>query len=107
MYKYHWNLSFFPSDVLPELLFHFFTCHKLFQIAEGLLNFRYFCLFRNSCKPIFSKCQKKELKKNAQNKAKHTKLLMRKKEKLRKQKEAHKAHIKAIVEKAKEQNKEG
>ena len=50
---------------------------------------------------------KKGVEKNAQNKAKHTKLLTRKKEKLRKQKEAHKAHIKAIVEKAKEQNKEG
>jgi len=50
---------------------------------------------------------KKGVVKNAQNKAKHTKLLTRKKEKLRKQKEEHKARIKAIVEKAKEQKKEG
>jgi len=50
---------------------------------------------------------KKGVEKNTQNKAKHTKLLTRKKEKLRKQKEVHKARIKAIVEKAKEQKKEG
>ena len=49
---------------------------------------------------------KKGVEKNAQNKAKHTKLLLRKKEKLRKQKETHNAHIKAIMEKAKEQKKE-
>ena len=50
---------------------------------------------------------KKGVEKNAQNKAKHTKLLMHKKKKLRVQKEAQKARIKAIVDKAKEQKKEG
>jgi ElaB/YqjD/DUF883 family membrane-anchored ribosome-binding protein len=50
---------------------------------------------------------KKGVEKNAQNKAKHTKLLKSKKEKLRKQKEAHKERIRVIVEKAKEHKKEG
>lgn len=49
---------------------------------------------------------KKGVEKNSQNKAKHTKLLMRKKEKLRKQKETHNAHLKAIVEKSKAQKKD-
>ncbi len=46
---------------------------------------------------------KKGAQKNTQNKAKHTKLLNRKKNKLRKEKETHKERLKAIVNKAKEQ----
>lgn len=49
---------------------------------------------------------KKGVEKNTRNKAKHTKLLKKKKEKLRLEKEVHKAKIKAIQYKAKEQ-KEG
>ena len=47
---------------------------------------------------------KKGVEKNTANKAKHTKLLKKKKEKLRREKEAHKAKLKAILDKAKEQN---
>lgn len=46
---------------------------------------------------------KKGVEKNTRNKAKHTKLLKKKKQKLRLEKEAHKAKIKAIQERAKEQ----
>jgi len=46
---------------------------------------------------------KKGVQKNTQNKAKHTKLLNRKKNRLRKEKEAQKERLKAIVNKAKEQ----
>lgn len=49
---------------------------------------------------------KKGVEKNTRNKAKHTKLLKKKKEKLRLEKEVHKAKIKAIQDRAKEQ-KEG
>jgi FtsZ-binding cell division protein ZapB len=49
---------------------------------------------------------KKGAQKNTQNKAKHTKLINRKKNKLRNEKEAHKERLKAIVNKAKEQQKE-
>ncbi len=49
---------------------------------------------------------KKGVEKNTRNKAKHTKLLKKKKEKLRLEKEVHKAKIKAIQNRAKEQ-KEG
>jgi ElaB/YqjD/DUF883 family membrane-anchored ribosome-binding protein len=45
---------------------------------------------------------KKGVEKNTGNKAKHTKLFKRKKEKLRKKKEVHNARIKAITNKAKE-----
>lgn len=44
---------------------------------------------------------KKGVEKNTTNKAKHTKLLKKKKEKIRKEKEAHKAKLKAIMDKAK------
>lgn len=47
---------------------------------------------------------KKGVQKNAQNKAKHTKLLNRKQNKLRKEKDANKERLKAIFIKAKEQN---
>ena len=46
---------------------------------------------------------KKGVEKNTANKAKHTKLLKKKKEKLRKEKEIHKARLKAILDKAKAQ----
>jgi hypothetical protein len=46
---------------------------------------------------------KKGAQKNTQNKAKHTKLINRKKNKLRNEKEAHKERLKAIVKKAQEQ----
>ncbi len=46
---------------------------------------------------------KKGVEKNTANKAKHTKLLKKKKEKLRKEKETHKAKLKAILDKAKAQ----
>lgn len=46
---------------------------------------------------------KKGAQKNTNNKAKHTKLLNRKKNKLKKEKEAHKEKLKAIIQKAKEQ----
>ncbi|CAM4241363.1 hypothetical protein [Gillisia limnaea] len=49
---------------------------------------------------------KKGVEKNTRNKAKHTKLLKKKKEKLRLEKEVHKAKIKAIQDRAKDQ-KEG
>lgn len=45
---------------------------------------------------------KKGTEKNTKNKAKHTKLLNRKKEKLRREKEERKLKIKAILTKAKE-----
>lgn len=44
--------------------------------------------------------------KNTKNKKKHTKLMDRKKNKLRKEKEAHKARLKAIVQKVKETKKD-
>ncbi|MBC8756423.1 hypothetical protein H2O64_17245 [Kordia sp. YSTF-M3] len=44
--------------------------------------------------------------KNTKNKAKHTKLLQRKLNKERAEKEATKARLKAIVQKAKEKNEE-
>jgi hypothetical protein len=43
---------------------------------------------------------KKGKEKNTKNKAKHSKLMTRKKEKLRKEKEANAARLKAIVKKA-------
>lgn len=46
---------------------------------------------------------KKGVVKNAANKAKHTKLLKRKKDKLRLEKEAHKEKLKAIFKKAQEE----
>ena len=46
---------------------------------------------------------KKGVEKNTANKAKHTKLLKKKKEKLRREKDDHKAKLKAILDKAKEQ----
>mgnify|MGYP003117340783 CR=1 FL=1 len=46
---------------------------------------------------------KKGVQKNTQNKAKHTKLLNRKKNKLHKEKDAYKERLKAIINKAKEQ----
>lgn len=49
---------------------------------------------------------KKGVEKNTGNKARHTKLLKRKKEKLQKEKEIHKARIKAIMDKAKEAKEE-
>ncbi len=44
---------------------------------------------------------KKGSEKNTKNKKKHTKLMDRKKNKLRKEKEAHKARLKAIIKKTK------
>lgn len=44
---------------------------------------------------------KKGVEKNTRNKTLHTKLLKKKSEKLRKEKEAHKAKLKAIYDKAK------
>ncbi|TVZ28609.1 LOW QUALITY PROTEIN: hypothetical protein JM83_3744 [Gillisia sp. Hel_I_86] len=49
---------------------------------------------------------KKGAQKNTQNKAKHTKLLNRKKNKLRKEQEAHKERLRAIIKKANEFKKE-
>ncbi|MFO7720091.1 MAG: hypothetical protein R6W85_06605 [Gillisia sp.] len=49
---------------------------------------------------------KKGVEKNTRNKAKHTKLLKKKKEKLRMEKEVHKFKIKAIQDRAKEQKEE-
>ncbi len=49
---------------------------------------------------------KKGVEKNTRNKAKHTKLLKKKKEKLRLEKEVHKAKIKTIQDRAKEQKEE-
>ncbi|WP_162838819.1 hypothetical protein [Aquimarina longa] len=46
---------------------------------------------------------KKGKEKNTQNKAKHTKLINRKKNKLRKEKEARAERLKAIIKKANEQ----
>ncbi len=46
---------------------------------------------------------KKGVQKNTQNKAKHTKLINKKKNKLRKEKDAHKERLKSIINKAKEQ----
>ena len=48
---------------------------------------------------------KKGVQKNTANKAKHTKLLKRKKDKIRKEKEATKEKLKAILVRAKEENK--
>ncbi len=49
---------------------------------------------------------KKGAQKNTNNKAKHTKLLNRKKNKLKKEQEAHKEKLKAIIKKANELKKE-
>lgn len=46
---------------------------------------------------------KKGAEKNTRNKAEHARLLKRKKEKLRIEKEIHKARLKAILDKSKEQ----
>ncbi len=46
---------------------------------------------------------KKGSAKNTKNKAKHTKLMNRKKNKLRKEKEEHNFKLKAIIKKAKEE----
>jgi len=45
---------------------------------------------------------KKGSAKNTKNKKKHSKLIDRKKNKLRREKEAHKARLKAIIQKSKE-----
>jgi hypothetical protein len=45
---------------------------------------------------------KKGAQKNTKNKATHSKLMKRKKEKLRKEKEAHNSRLKAIIKKVKE-----
>lgn len=45
---------------------------------------------------------KKGSQKNTKNKAKHAKLMNRKKEKLRREKDAHRERLKAIVKKANE-----
>jgi hypothetical protein len=91
-----------------ELPDHFFTGHKIVSNCGRFSQFSVFLSFQKLyLKNQIPKMPKKGVEKNTQNKAKHTKLLTRKKEKLRKQKEVHKARIKAIVEKAKEQKKEG
>jgi hypothetical protein len=53
-----------------------------------------------SCVIIYFRMAKKGKEKNTKNKAKHSKLMNRKKEKLRKEKEANTAKLKAIVAKA-------
>ena len=45
---------------------------------------------------------KKGSEKNTKNKKKHSKLMARKKNKLRKEEDAHKARLKAIIEKSKQ-----
>jgi len=50
---------------------------------------------------------KKGKEKNTKNKAKHTKLMNRKKEKLRKEKEANAAKLRAIVKKVNESKELG
>ncbi len=47
---------------------------------------------------------KKGKEKNTQNKAKHTKLMNRKKNKIRKEKEARAARLKALVQKINQQD---
>ncbi|GAA4278591.1 hypothetical protein [Aquimarina mytili] len=47
---------------------------------------------------------KKGKEKNTQNKAKHAKLMNRKKNKIRKEKEARAARLKALVQKMNQQN---
>ncbi len=47
---------------------------------------------------------KKGKEKNTQNKAKHTKLMNRKKNKIRKEKEARAARLKVLVQKMHQQN---
>ncbi len=47
---------------------------------------------------------KKGKEKNTENKAKHSKLINRKKNKLRKEKETRAERLKAIIKKANEQN---
>ncbi len=49
---------------------------------------------------------KKGKEKNTQNKAKHAKLMQRKKNKLRKEKEARALRLKALVQKMHQQNEE-
>jgi len=49
---------------------------------------------------------KKGVEKNAANKAKHSKLLKRKKDKLRMEKEAHKEKLRAIFKKAQQVKEE-
>ncbi|WP_299222598.1 hypothetical protein [uncultured Aquimarina sp.] len=51
---------------------------------------------------VSSKMAKKGREKNTQNKAKHTKLMNRKKNKLRKEKELRAERLKAIVQKVNE-----
>ncbi|CAM4159288.1 hypothetical protein GIHI108528_07385 [Gillisia hiemivivida] len=65
---------------------------------ENKKSYRYIYPFQ-----FIAEMAKKGAQKNTQNKAKHTKLINRKKNKLRKEKEAHKERLKAIVNKAKEQ----
>jgi ElaB/YqjD/DUF883 family membrane-anchored ribosome-binding protein len=50
---------------------------------------------------------KKGTQKNSANKAKHTKLLKRKKDKLRAEKDANKERLKAIIQAAKKKQEEG
>ena len=65
---------------------------------------------RNIIDPFLKKeikeMAKKGAQKNTQNKAKHTKLINKKKNKLRKEQEAHKERLRAIIKKANEFKKE-
>jgi ElaB/YqjD/DUF883 family membrane-anchored ribosome-binding protein len=55
----------------------------------------------------FYQMAKKGTQKNSANKAKHTKLLKRKKDKLRAEKDANKERLKAIIQAAKKKQEEG